>query len=221
MLGVLDADDSLDERAGRLIDAACALLGIAVRNVELFTETREHALTDALTQCFNRAHILKVIEGELRRSRRTRSPLSVVMLDIDQFKAINDRAGHLGGDAVLSAIGSRLSEVLRHSDVRGRFGGDEFLIVLPDTPAAGAAYVAEALRREIEELRIPVEGEVARVTASVGVATAGTGEIEANAVVARADHALYRAKDSGRNCVIAADPESGEDSSTTRMRRAS
>ena len=222
VLGVLDSDDTLDERAGRLIEAAAALLGIAVRNVELFTETREHALTDALTQCFNRAHILQVIEGELRRSRRTRSPLSVVMLDIDQFKSINDRAGHLGGDAVLAAIGSRLSEVLRHSDVRGRFGGDEFLIVLPDTPAAGAAYVAEALRREIEELRIPVEGEVARVTASVGVATAGAGEIEANAVVARADHALYRAKDSGRNCVIAADlPDDTEDSPSARMRRAS
>jgi GGDEF domain-containing protein len=124
VLGVLNEGEPLDERTSGLLNTASALLGIAVRNVQLFTETRENALTDSLTECFNRGHIIQVIEGELRRARRTRSPLSVVMLDIDQFKTMNDRAGHLGGDAILSALGSRLRAVLRHSDVRGRFGGD-------------------------------------------------------------------------------------------------
>jgi diguanylate cyclase (GGDEF)-like protein len=206
VIGVSDEQGTIGERSSRLLSAAAALVGIAVRNVQLFTETRRNALTDSLTQCFNRGHIIHVIEGELRRTRRTRSPLSVVMLDIDGFKTINDRVGHLGGDEILSNIGARLKHVLRSSDVRGRFGGDEFVIVLPDTPAAGAAYVAEALRREIESLEVPIDGSIVRVTASVGVASAVTEELDPNGLVGRADRALYAAKNAGRNTVRAAEP---------------
>jgi diguanylate cyclase (GGDEF)-like protein len=205
VIGVSDADATIGERSSRLLGAAAALVGIAVRNVQLFTETRRNALTDSLTHCFNRGHIIQVIEAELRRTRRTRSPLSVVMLDIDGFKTINDRVGHLGGDEILSSIGVRLKHVLRSSDVRGRFGGDEFLIVLPDTPAAGAAYVAEALRREIESLEVPIDGTIMRVTASVGVASAAPEELDPNTLVGRADRALYAAKNAGRNTVRAAE----------------
>jgi diguanylate cyclase (GGDEF)-like protein len=204
-IGVSDEEATLGERSSRLLGAAAALVGIAVRNVQLFTETRRNALTDSLTHCFNRGHIIQVIEAELRRTRRTRSPLSVVMLDIDGFKTINDRVGHLGGDEILSSIGVRLKHVLRSSDVRGRFGGDEFLIVLPDTPAAGAAYVAEALRREIESLEVPIDGTIMRVTASVGVASAAPEELDPNTLVGRADRALYAAKNAGRNTVRAAE----------------
>jgi diguanylate cyclase (GGDEF)-like protein len=221
VIGVLNKGEPIDDRTARLLNAASALLGIAVRNVQLFTETRENALTDSLTQCFNRGHIMQVIEAELRRARRTRSPLSVVMLDIDQFKTMNDRAGHLGGDAILSAIGNRLRAVLRHSDVRGRFGGDEFLILLPDTPAAGAAYVAESLRREIEDLAVPVEGFTASVSASVGVATARPDEMEPAALVARVDRALYAAKEAGRNRVVSADADIATTASLARALRAS
>lgn len=221
VMGVLNESDPIDDRIARLLNAAAALLGIAVRNVQLFTETRENALTDSLTQCFNRGHIMQVIEAELRRARRTRSPLSVVMLDIDQFKTMNDRAGHLGGDAILSEIGNRLRAVLRHSDVRGRFGGDEFLIVLPDTPAAGAAYVAESLRREIEDLAVPVEGFTANITASVGVATARPDELEPEALVARVDRALYDAKEAGRNRVVSADGAEIAPAAQARVLRAS
>jgi diguanylate cyclase (GGDEF)-like protein len=206
VIGISDEDGTIGERSSRLLGAAAALVGISVRNVQLFTETRRNALTDSLTQCFNRGHIIQVIEGELRRTRRTRSPLSVVMLDIDGFKTINDRVGHLGGDEILSSIGVRLKHVLRSSDVRGRFGGDEFLIVLPDTPAAGAAYVAEALRREIESLEVPIDGAIVRVTASVGVASAVLEELDPNGLVGRADRALYAAKAAGRNTVRAAEP---------------
>jgi len=206
VIGISDEEGTIGERSSRLLGAAAALVGIAVRNVQLFTETRRNALTDSLTQCFNRGHIIQVIEGELRRTRRTRSPLSVVMLDIDGFKTINDRVGHLGGDEILSSIGVRLKHVLRSSDVRGRFGGDEFLIVLPDTPAAGAAYVAEALRREIESLEVAIDGAIVRVTASVGVASAVLEELDPNGLVGRADRALYAAKAAGRNTVRAAEP---------------
>ncbi len=206
VLGVVEDASPIGERLERLLAAASALLGIAVKNAQLFAETRENALTDPLTQCFNRGHVLQVIEAELRRARRTRSAVSVVMLDIDGFKSINDRVGHLAADRVLSAIGGRLRDVLRISDVRGRFGGDEFLIVLPDTPSAGALHVAEALRHEIESLRVAVEDGIEATTASVGVATSAPEELEVDTLVTRANRALYKAKRAGRNRVEVADP---------------
>jgi diguanylate cyclase (GGDEF)-like protein len=221
VIGVSDEQGSINERSARLLGAAAALVGIAVRNVQLFTETRRDALTDSLTQCYNRGHIVQVIEAELRRARRTRSPLSLVMLDIDGFKAINDRVGHLGGDEILASIGARLKHVLRSTDMRGRFGGDEFLIVLPDTPAAGAAYVAEALRREIEALEVTIDDGVVRVTASVGVASALADELDPNALVGRADRALYAAKDAGRNAVRTGETPSPTVVEDPTLRRAS
>ena len=184
----------------RTIGAAATLLGIALRNVQLFAEVREHGLRDALTGCFNRAHGLDSLEAELARARRSERPLSVMMFDVDRFKQINDDHGHLCGDEVLAAIGHRLRQVLRRSDLRCRFGGDEFLIVLPETPAVGAARVADWVRGEIEQ--IVVVGREARITPtiSIGVATASPGE-KVDVLLDRADRSLYAAKAAGRNCV--------------------
>lgn len=184
----------------RTIGTAATLLGIALRNVQLFAEVRDHGLRDALTGCFNRAHGLESLEGELARARRSANELSVMMFDVDQFKSINDEHGHLRGDEVLAAIGQRLRQVLRRSDLRCRVGGDEFLIILPETPAAGAARVADWVRGEIEQ--IVITGRDARITPtiSVGVATAVSGEQSAT-LLERADRALYAAKAAGRNCV--------------------
>ena len=136
------------------------------------------------------------------------------MFDLDHFKAINDRHGHLCGDAVLAAVGSRMKAVLRGGDVKCRYGGEEFLILLPDTPASGAMHVAETLRRDIQEHPVQWQGNTIAMSASFGVTTAAPGELDGLAVLARADSALYGAKQSGRNCVRAAgdrdnDPESG------------
>jgi diguanylate cyclase (GGDEF)-like protein len=180
------------------LGAAAAVVAIAVRNVQLLQETREHGLRDGLTGCFNRAHALQALQGELQRARRTGRPLAVLMFDIDHFKAINDTCGHLRGDAVLAAVGRQLNDVLRTTDVRCRYGGDEFLVILPDTPALGAQQVAECLRREIADLRLS-SNAAASVTASLGVAVALPGDLDVDAVIARADEALYRAKRSGRN----------------------
>jgi diguanylate cyclase (GGDEF)-like protein len=147
---------------------------------------------------------MEVLETELARSKRNGQPVSVVLFDVDGFKSINDRFGHLCGDGVLSAVGQRIRQVLRRSDVRCRFGGDEFLIVLPETGDSGAARVAEWLRGEIEQIVTMPSGEPVAVTISAGTATVQKGEIESIEVIERADHALYQAKAQGRNCVRSA-----------------
>ena len=198
--GISETAGALGEAAERTMHAAATMLAISLRNVQLFGDLRETALKDALTQCFNRAHLLEVLNAELRRSRRTHNPLSLLMLDLDNFKGLNDRRGHLAGDAALAAIGRQLRSILRQSDVCCRFGGDEFAILLPDTGLRGAAHVADNLRGEIERLQISGGGGEG-ITASVGVAATLTGEGEPSALVQRADHALYEAKRAGRNRV--------------------
>src|SRR5207247_10956143 len=107
-----------------------APIGIAIRNVQLFLDLEKTAINDALTGCFTRAYGMELIDVELRRAKRSHAPLSVLMFDVDRFKTINDHHGHLAGDAVLAAVGRRLASLLRRTDVRCRYGGDEFLIVL-------------------------------------------------------------------------------------------
>jgi diguanylate cyclase (GGDEF)-like protein len=128
-----------------------------------------------------------------------RHPVSILMFDIDHFKTINDRLGHLRGDDVLRAVGNMLTRVTRSTDVRCRYGGDEFLVILPGTQLLGAQQVAENLRREIETLAMMAGDQKVAVTASVGVATAAPAETGVTALIERADEALYRAKRSGRN----------------------
>jgi diguanylate cyclase (GGDEF)-like protein len=203
MVGIVAPAGDLDSR--RKTGAAAALLGVALRNVQLFSDVRDNSVKDALTGCFNRAHSMEILDAELSRARRSNSPLSVVMFDVDHFKKINDTHGHACGDAVLAAVGQRIRHVLRRSDVRCRYGGDEFLIVLPETGEAGALRVGEWLRTEIEQVQVHSTQRVTP-TISVGVATAQPGETTARALVDRADRALYEAKAAGRNCVRAAVP---------------
>ncbi len=189
----------------RALDAAAALGAISIRNMQTLIETRENSLRDALTGCFNRAHAIETLNVELRRAQRGRTPMSMIMFDIDKFKSVNDTYGHLAGDQLLGEVGKRLGELLRTSDVKCRYGGDEFLLILPDTPAAGARQLAESLRREMSGIALPTaEGEL-KVTISLGVATAANEEMDAQAMIARVDRALYRAKHGGRNRVFAAD----------------
>lgn len=185
-----------------VLTAAASMLAVSLKNAELFREVRENSVRDALTGCYTKAHALEVLDGELRRARRSHLPLSVVMFDLDSFKAINDRYGHLCGDAVLSTVGRRMKAVLRLSDLKCRYGGEEFLIVLPDTPLSGARRVADTLRRDLAEHSVSWKDETVSVTASFGVTTVDAGEIDAQAVIGRADAALYRAKQSGRNTVL-------------------
>jgi diguanylate cyclase (GGDEF)-like protein len=188
---------SAEER--RAIGAVAAVAAPAIRTVQTLVETRETSVRDALTGCSNRAFAMETLNAELKRSRRRSSPLSVVMFDVDEFKQVNDEYGHLTGDQLLAEIGVRLGDVLRTSDVKCRYGGDEFLMVLPDTPESGARRVAESIREEIGQIALSVGKETVRVTISAGIATARGDERDARSLIGRADEALYAAKRSGRN----------------------
>jgi len=184
-----------------MLAAAAALLAVSLRNAELFREIRENSVRDSLTGCANRTHMLQVFEAELARARRSRLPLSLVMFDLDRFKQINDQHGHLAGDAVLAAVGARMRAVLRGGDLKCRYGGEEFLIVLVDTPLSGAQHVAETLRKDIEGHPLSWNTETIPVTASFGVTAVEPGDEDPLTIVARADEALYLAKQDGRNCI--------------------
>jgi diguanylate cyclase (GGDEF)-like protein len=205
ILGVRKGPAGLSDGRKRVLEATANLLAIAAKNVELVGELRESSLYDGLTRCANRTPALEMVENELRRARRSKCSTALIMLDLDDFKRINDRFGHLCGDAVLAAVGQALRDALRTSDIKCRFGGEEFLVLLPDTPLTGASKVAETLRSQIDNLAIPWNGNIVRVTASLGLCMALPGELDTLALIGRADVALYRAKAEGRNRVVIVD----------------
>jgi len=164
---------------------------------------REMALTDELTGLANRRQISDRFRMEWVRAARYQRPISVVLIDVDHFKAVNDSYGHDAGDAVLRGVSRKAASALRASDLLGRWGGEEFLALLPETEAAGARGVAERVLAEVAALREHHSNRVLSVTVSAGVATwtpPGDGS-DAEALLKRADEALYRAKAAGRNRV--------------------
>ena len=183
----------------RVLGSAVALVGIAGRNAQLARAVEENGVYDGLTGCFNRTHAMRLLQTELQRARRQQAPFALIMLDLDHFKAINDTYGHLCGDAVLAAIGQRIRDVLRDSDTKCRYGGEEFMVLLPDTPRPGALHVAESLRQQLAETSVTWNGKKVSTTASVGLAMALPREPSPTTLLGRADAALYRAKDGGRN----------------------
>jgi diguanylate cyclase (GGDEF)-like protein len=201
VLGVRHDQTPLTDPQREILHAAAALLTVSVKNIQLFRKVRDLAVMEPLTGCVTRHHGIERLGAELRRAQRSHRPLSVVMLDLDHFKAINDQHGHLCGDQVLVGVGRILRETLRASDERCRYGGEEFLLVLPDTTAEGAARVAENLRVRFARTPVLCARGAVRFTASLGVAQAMPGDADVNAVLGRADAALYAAKAAGRNRV--------------------
>ncbi len=164
----------------------------------------ESSMRDQLTGVYNRRHLDERLENEMAFALRHRTPVSVLMVDIDHFKRINDTWGHLAGDAALERFGALLTSSVREEDIVGRYGGEEFTIILREEDAAGASIVAERIRATVEAERLEWGGELIEYTASIGVACHDTGTPRASAaeLVAAADQCLYRAKRAGRNIVI-------------------
>jgi diguanylate cyclase (GGDEF)-like protein/hemerythrin-like metal-binding protein/PAS domain S-box-containing protein len=190
------------------IDGEYYLVGLGTditQRRSLEQELSRQAKTDSLTGLSNRRHFIEMAEQELVRTRRYDNLLSVLMLDLDDFKAINDRYGHEAGDNVLRKVSDVCRLTLRGIDVIGRIGGEEFAILLPETHSKQAQEVAERLRHQIEDAQIFVEPDgVLHVTASIGVTTLNTTDTDVNRLLKLADKALYEAKRTGRNKVCVA-----------------
>ncbi len=161
------------------------------------------AARDALTDTLSRGRFFEVAREELARANRYGRPLALAMLDLDHFKSINDRHGHRAGDEVLRAIAGLMTRGLRGQDHIGRYGGEEFAVLLPETSLEAAREVLERIRLAIVEMRLGFEGHELSITVSVGVVAVQSGEPFETAL-ARADAALYRAKGAGRNVVVTA-----------------
>jgi diguanylate cyclase (GGDEF)-like protein len=167
-------------------------------------ETYELATTDSLTGVYNRRTFKELAEPQLSRSRRSQLPVSLLMLDLDHFKRINDTFGHLGGDDVLKAFAILVRNCLRKEDLLARYGGEEFVVLLPGSSQPAAFALGERIREEVALRPFSANGELVRVTVSVGVASERGDTLPSlEAMLGRADEALYKAKHDGRNQVIA------------------
>ena len=176
---------------------------IAIVNARLFAEVQLASITDGLTGLFNRRHVLALADQEYARARRFERPLSALMIDIDHFKQVNDTHGHATGDQVLAEVGRRLRSSVRTIDIVGRYGGEEFVLVLPETALPGAGLLGERLRRGMAASPIATLAGALSITMSVGVATTQPTVSDVATLIANADSALYAAKQAGRNRVAA------------------
>lgn len=169
---------------------------------------RRHATLDHLTGLWNRRMLLEQLDRELNRVRREKRPLSVIMVDIDRFKSVNDTHGHAAGDDVIRATARTLQSQVREYDFVGRYGGEEFIILVPGCDTNDARTIAERVRARVEADPIVTGKESLRVTASFGLASTAVAGLDPSALIQAADEALYRAKTGGRNRVevAACDP---------------
>ena len=204
---VFDVLRIAEESESRYAELEQRMLALQRENLDLVVRNRalsEVSSRDALTGLYNRWYVIEKIDTELNRALRHGSPMSLLMLDIDHFKRINDTWGHAAGDEVLKSVGKLLRDSCRVYDVPGRYGGEEFCIVLPETRMGNTAAVAERIRQRFETTQLPCgDGESVVITASIGIA--GMDEPGSNdilspaALIDRADRALYSAKSRGRN----------------------
>ncbi|MDP2839403.1 MAG: sensor domain-containing diguanylate cyclase, partial [Syntrophales bacterium] len=192
-----------------MLNMFAAQAAIAIRNARLYGMVEQLAVTDELTDLFNRRGFFQLGEREVERALRFKRPLAALMFDIDHFKRVNDAHGHPVGDQVLRALADSVRQNTRGIDVAGRYGGEEFVLLLPETPLPEAVQIAERIRQSIADLSVPIcpaNGDSPpvkiHITISIGVAIALPGIRTLADLLERADHAMYRGKDFGRNRVV-------------------
>lgn len=183
-----------------LLNTIASQMSVVAANSELHRKVQEQSVRDPLTGLFNRRHFDYALETELQRASRYNQDLSLIMLDLDFLKTINDTKGHLAGDSAIQQIGSILARQSRRVDIATRYGGEEFAVILPQTPISGAKSAAEHWRKAINAILIGDH----RLSASIGVASFPLHATSVEGLIVAADAALYKAKKSGRNCVCEA-----------------
>jgi diguanylate cyclase (GGDEF)-like protein len=167
-------------------------------------ELHELSITDSLTGLYNRKHLMEVLTKEVARAERYQRPLALLMIDVDHFKVYNDTCGHLAGDEVLRNIAAIFRGCIRESDCVGRYGGEEFLIILPETAADDAGRIADRIRSRLAEEDFPAGPQTAKITISGGIASFPGNGRSPESLLRSADAALYQAKDRGRDRVVPA-----------------
>ncbi len=181
--------------------ALAVQVSIALENARMFTKVQNQAITDGLTGLTNRRHFFTLAVNLYEHALRYSEPYAIIIMDIDHFKRVNDRYGHLSGDEVLRALAALCKGMLRKIDILGRYGGEEFVVALPNTSLENAVQVAERLRLAIASASFEYRGQSIHITVSQGVAALAHDQEEFETVLERADRALYAAKNAGRNCV--------------------
>jgi diguanylate cyclase (GGDEF)-like protein len=195
--------DQFGETDRRLLESLAGTAGLAIAHAQVTARLSELAMTDELTQVANRRLLMDRLGRELDRSQRSQRPLAVLMADLDHFKRVNDVYGHLRGDEALRLVSRELGAHLRRMDTVGRYGGEEFVVLLPETGRAQALVVAEKLREAVKALRFPDD---MTLTISIGVAVVPEDGHDAEALIDAADRALLQAKRDGRDRVVAHSP---------------
>jgi len=197
----------INKRGGKFTQAELEVLltlvepcAIAIENAILFQRTEQLTITDDLTKLFNSRYLNLYISREIKRCKRHGIPLSVIFLDLDGFKSVNDAYGHLAGSRTLTEVGGILVEAVRESDILARYGGDEFVVVLPETPPSGALVIAERIRKAIESHSfLKDQGLEARISASFGIASYPDHALTPEGLIQKADQAMYRVKERDKN----------------------
>ena len=201
------SDQNFYESDLKILELFGSHAAAAIRNARLHQELSQLAVTDSLTGIYNRRHFFEMAEKEFHQAVRYKRPFSVIMFDLDLFKKVNDTFGHARGDEILQMTVHRCAAQMRDADILGRYGGEEFVIALPETNAQDAVAMAERLRQELASRPVESESMPALVTASFGVATLMADAPDLMQLLNRADVALYHAKQAGRNQVILWKPD--------------
>jgi diguanylate cyclase (GGDEF)-like protein len=202
VVGVIVADNLFTKKQItkddiRILTMFANQAGLAIENSKLYEQSLLMSHTDSLTRLYNHGYFQDQLAEEINKAKETKKPLSLVLLDLDNFKALNDSLGHQFGDKVLSEVSQILKDTSRENDIVARYGGEEFAIILLEVNKANARERGERLREAIEQRNLSVEGK--KVTVSVGIAALGEDAETKNELIYKADRALYEAKSRGKN----------------------
>jgi diguanylate cyclase (GGDEF)-like protein len=184
-----------------LIEMLVAPLTVAIRTLELFESAERLTIIDDLTKLYNYRYLMQYLDADVKRCLRFKKKVSLLFIDVDGFKRINDTFGHLVGSQALAEMGQVFRRIVRETDVVGRYGGDEFVIVLPETPLNGAMVIAERIRKKVEECEFVAQNLSIRLTVSLGVANCPKHTLTAEGLIKKADAAMYRAKELSKNSI--------------------